>query len=167
MTQNLHDRLEKALHGSGQSPAEIHGELTALHAAGALQADAWLDRQPEEAKDALGALVQQTNLDDPECGFQPLLPEDGEPLAKRIAALAAWAGSFLSTLGTLKIDPAQVQDDDVRQFVIDMAAIAQAQRYKQDHPQAEASYAELVEYVRAGSMLLRAHVLSEGGAGKP
>jgi yecA family protein len=122
------------------------------------------DTQPrgEDAKVCLTLLVSLYEstlpaLDDESMRFQPLLPDDVQPLAERAQALAQWASGFLTgmALGGLKKDAALPQD--VREALHDMDAVTQVQLDPGGEDD-EAAYAELVEYLKVATLLVRANL---------
>lgn len=167
-----YDELNEALRrvGSSADVAECHGLLSGLlcvketvdsatwisHILGA-EPDEEVDMN-EDGRALLSALLGRVldQLNDMDYGFHPLLPDDDEPLEKRAAALAEWCQGFvlgLSMGGIEEIGPLPEASDEI---IKDMAEIAQM------HADAdaatnedEAAYAEIVEYVRMGVLLVR------------
>jgi hypothetical protein len=86
--------------------------------------------------------------------FRPLLPDDGQPLGARSAALAAWCSGFLYGLvrGGLWHD-AELADDS-REFIDDLSELTGIDGIDDESDEEEAAFHELVEYVRVGVMLL-------------
>lgn len=164
LTQLL-DGLEVAVGAS-----DLHGSLTGLISARAAPpAGDWLGRLAfEDLADALArgadrapfdALLAETGaaLDDPDCGFEPLLPEADAPLAARSAALVEWCRGFLGGLGLAGAgaDLERRLSAAGREMLGDLARIGAARFDDDDGEEAEAAYAEIVEYVRVGVLLLR------------
>lgn len=90
-----------------------------------------------------------------EMEFEPLLPDDDEPLEQRATALAQWCQGFLYGFGTGK----PVRDEDLKgqidEILRDLAHIARSTVDVGDAgEEEEASYAELVEYLRVGVQLI-------------
>jgi hypothetical protein len=86
--------------------------------------------------------------------FEPLLPDEGEPLANRVAALAAWSGGFLYGVGTGASEQAIAAAGDVGEFLRDLADIARVELEPGRGADAgEGDFAELFEFVRAGAQL--------------
>lgn len=90
-----------------------------------------------------------------EMEFEPLLPDDDEPLEQRATALAQWCQGFLYGFGTgtpMRPDDLRGQVDEILR---DLSHIARATvdvgNAGEDE---EASYAELVEYLRVGVQLI-------------
>jgi uncharacterized protein YgfB (UPF0149 family) len=162
----------QALHalGYGQAAAEYHGALcgmlcvhsgipdeVVLSADYPPQAD---DEQQEQARNHLAELHAESleALRDPDLGFSPLLPDDDENLASRVEALAQWCQGFLLGLSSQPaLDLAQM-GPDLREAVQDLVQISNAELVGADDGAAEdedeASYTELLEYVRAAVQLL-------------
>jgi len=148
---------------SGIDAAEAHGCLCgALCSHGSYPAAEWAAELVDEADggvppdllDLLAGVREQTleALDGEDMAFTPLLPDDDDALAGRVAALAGWCGGFLYGLGrsgTLVALP-----DDVDEIVRDFGEIARAGLADEEaSEEAEQDYAELVEFVRASVQL--------------
>jgi len=147
--------------------AEAHGALCgALAAVAAFDADAWIgellaaeDGGPEalRLRNLLETLVAETQaaLAGPDLEFRPLLPEDEEPLERRVAALADWCAGFLYGIGTGGLAPgAAAVPAAVEEVVRDFGEISRASIDAEESEESnEESYAEIVEYLRAGTQL--------------
>ncbi len=142
--------------------AEAHGTLAGcLCAAANYRFEDWLleilpdGRARSSAATALQALYASTagSLTGLDMAFQPLLPEDSEPIVERTGALATWCQGFLYGLGS---GTGAAQDvvglpGEVGQVVTDLIAISGAAVDPlQSEESNEAAYAELVEFVRVG-----------------
>ncbi len=175
----IDDALRRA--GAVTEPAEAHGSLCGL--ACVLGADAqssWLAdtlttaEEPdlpaeeigegsagiEEAAALLGGLAAASTraLEAGDMSFQPLLPADDEPLEERTAALAAWCQGFNYGLAlAVRFGDADeaVRHDAIAEIVRDFAEMSQL-GYQEDEGDrdAEADWAELVEYVRVSVQLV-------------
>ncbi len=151
----------------GISASDLHGSLSGLISGGARPTPAnWLAAlELDELADAVAAgadrapfdaLLAETGaaLDDPECGFALLLPEPEASLAERSSALVEWCRGFLGGLGLAGPDLDRRLSEAGREMIADLARIA-ASRFDDDaSEEAEEAYAEVVEYVRVGVMLL-------------
>lgn len=126
----LESLLDQAGAGQGPDTDRCHALLVGLHA--------------ELRRDLAGT----------ELKFAPLLPGDDVPLAARVAALGEWCEGFLFGLG-LAGDAAAHGGSEVREVVEDFAQIARAGLEDEAGSEAdEVAYAELVEYLRAGTQLV-------------
>lgn len=90
-----------------------------------------------------------------EMEFEPLLPDDDEPLEQRATALAQWCQGFLYGFGT----GTPVRPDDLKgqieEILRDLSHIARAAvDVGAAGEEEEASYAEIVEYLRVGVQLI-------------
>lgn len=142
--------------------AEAHGTLAGcLCAAAHYRFEDWLldilpdGRAQPSAAVALQALYASTlgSLTGLEMGFEPLLPEDGDPIVERTGALATWCQGFLYGLGSGAGATQDVADlpGDVGQVVTDLIAISGAEvDPMQSEESNEEAYTELVEFVRVG-----------------
>jgi uncharacterized protein YgfB (UPF0149 family) len=164
------DEFESAL-AAVEAPvaaAEAHGALCgALAGISGFSAADWLadlvpragtSTEPEalRSRNLLETVYDETleSLTGADMDFEPLLPDDEESLERRVAALAAWCSGFLYGLGTASVPPPEQLTDEVAEVLRDFAEIARAVVDSDESPESgEASYAELVEYLRAGTQL--------------
>lgn len=153
---------------AGVGAADLHGSLSGLISGGARpHAGSWLATlELDELADAVAAgadrapfdaLLAETGaaLDDPDFGFAPLLPEPETPLAERSSALVEWCRGFLGGLGLAGPDLDTRLSEAGREMITDLARIASSSFDDDTSEEAEEAYAEVVEYVRVGVMLLR------------
>ena len=87
--------------------------------------------------------------------FQPLLPDDEQPLNGRANALALWCTGFLYGLGTGQISDLEALNGDVGEIVRDFTEISRASgdAAEQDDSN-EQAYAELVEFIRVAAQVV-------------
>jgi yecA family protein len=162
------DDVEAALAAIDASlaPAEAHGSLCgALVAVRGLSASDWLDsvasgaaddEEALRARNLLEALFDETAtaLSAQDMEFAPLLPDDEDPLERRVSALAEWCAGFLSGIGTGELPPHSEMPPEVEEVLRDFGEIGRATVDGDESEESnEASYAELVEYLRAGTQL--------------
>jgi len=157
--------------GAMQEPAESHGLLSALLCAGQDAIATWLaELHPEQrdgdllAKQAMDTLegfaaVVKVQLQGADFSYELMLPSDEEPLPSRVFALAQWCQGFYLGLGIAGINDLEKLPEDSREVVKDMTEIARIENYddKAEQPPSEedeAAYAELVEYLRVGVLLI-------------
>jgi uncharacterized protein YgfB (UPF0149 family) len=152
--------------------SDVHGSICGLLCGGGGDGD-WMrslalaDAVAGAAgRGLLDALLDwsRQQLDDPDYGFQPLLPRDDQPLRARAEALASWCRGFLGGFG-LAPRPSGL-GDEAEEVLTDLAGIA-ASRFETDAAgeEEEGAYAELIEYVRMAAMFLRSEQASrETGA---
>ncbi len=146
--------------------AEAHGTLCgALVAIGGLSAGDWLadlvteavvDEDALRSRNLLETLFDETAaaLSAQDMEFEPLLPTDAESLELRASALGAWCTGFLFGIGTGKLPPREEMPPEVTEALADFAEISRATADSDETEESsETSYAELVEYVRAGAQL--------------
>jgi len=157
--------------GATQEPAECHGLLSALLCGNVDAVPLWLNElMPEqhegdllqtESKQVLKgfAALVKTQLQSTDLSYELLVPDDDEPLYKRVFALAQWCQGFYLGLGVIGINDLETLPDDSREVVQDMMEIARIENYdeqsdEQVDEEDESAYAELVEYLRVGVLLI-------------
>ncbi len=159
--QGVLGRLDSAV-----GAAEAHGWLCgALCLRKEFAATDWLGELTDEtagqlvsarALPALRELHEETleSLRTPGFTFAPLLPADEAPLEERVSALAEWCGGFLYGIAAAGANEAATKAGDVGEILNDMAEISRAGLEPgRETDAAEADYAELQEFVRAGAQL--------------
>lgn len=153
---------------SGIEAAECHGVLC-----GVLCAQRAFDPRPwsgyvlgacdpgnayvREARNELESMSEAAlaALNDPEYGFQPMLPPDETPLQLRTQAMSQWCQGYVEGLRLGGIEHPEKLDGDAGEIVRDLGEIGKAGRFHvDDSDENEADFAELVEYLRAGVRLV-------------
>jgi len=144
--------------------AEAHGTLAgALCTASSYRFEDWLQeilpdgRAQPVSSGALRSLffVTAETLAGAEMAFEPLLPEDAQPLDERAAALSQWCVGFLYGLGSGSIPDVSKLPGEAGEVVRDFDEITRVGVGEGDSDeQNEAAYAELVEFVRVGVQLV-------------
>ncbi|HEB94178.1 MAG TPA: YecA family protein [Gammaproteobacteria bacterium] len=155
--------------GAQQEPAELHGTLTGLLCANSnAEADIWLqnlfphvpsgDLLGDEAFDELKKLhkTSRARLNATDCEFQLLVPDDDSGLDQRVHALGEWCQGFLVGLSLGGISDFKALPEDAREIAEDIVEIARADSsYRfNGSEEDEHAYAELVEYLRVGVLLI-------------
>lgn len=150
----------------GVAASDLHGSLTGyLCGGGRAGARDFLEAlalEGETAGAANGAhrVLEQlygechAQLEDPELGFAPLLPEDGRPLAERADALVEWCRGFLGGLGLAGAGTQRPLSDDGQEILRDLGTIAGSRFSYGDDDEDENALAEVLEFVRVGVLLL-------------
>ena len=152
------DQRLRAL-GASASASECHGVLCGLLAAGHADArSSWLAESV--GREAPGGEIDQlyddtvARIDDRDFDFELLLPSDDDvDLEERARALADWAGGFTFGVACAGRHPDDLPDE-VAEFVRDAAEIARLTGVGTGEGD-ESDYAEVVEYLRAGTLLTR------------
>lgn len=87
--------------------------------------------------------------------FEPLLPDDEQPLNGRANALALWCSGFLYGLGSGHISDLEALNGDVGEIVRDFTEISRATGDDADADESnEQAYAELVEFIRVAAQVV-------------
>lgn len=161
-----YDDLADALARLGfkQEPAEYHGALCGalcVREPGEIDPLRLLEGpKGAEAGDAAQALHRlrgqsAESFVDSELGFEPLLPDDEEELARRVRALGAWCEGFLFGLATGKPISMKSVSPELKEIVNDFTEFTKAGVGEEDDGEIEeTAYAELVEYIRVGAQLI-------------
>lgn len=155
--------------GVAAGPAEAQGLLCGLICTGAEGVrEIWLREllpDPDEAGDllrsecrqALERVYQETHdaFDGPGVGFELLLPDEGQPLRNRAAALTDWCQGYLYGLGLAKAPLGQLSEEtleglkDITEVTkLDLSAL-------EDGEEAEIDLTEVAEFVWVAAMLVR------------
>ncbi|MGD8429062.1 MAG: UPF0149 family protein [Ectothiorhodospiraceae bacterium] len=175
-----YEPLKDALEAVGAAPgaSEAHGLLCGMMS-GPERADraSWIalvldgtHPRGDEAKICLAQLAQLfdatgESLEDAELGFQPLLPGDDAGIGERAEALGDWCRGYLAGLGMGGLQSRRELPKEVSEVLRDLGDIGQVEADAVDDEENEEAYAELVEYVRVGALLVMEHLGT--AAGKP
>jgi uncharacterized protein YgfB (UPF0149 family) len=114
-------------------------------------------RAHPEATETLRELYAGTveALEDSGMQFEPLLPEDEQPIDARAAALGQWCQGFLYGLGVGALPDARQLPGEVGEIVRDIGEISRVGVDRSESEESnESAYAELVEFVRVGVQLV-------------
>jgi len=153
------------------TPSEVHGTLAGLLSAiTSAKAELWQhnlwpqtshdsgDLLAAEALEAFNQLhdITRLQLNDPNCEFQLLLPVDDDHIDNRVNALGDWCQAFLVGLALGGIKDFAPLPDNAREVANDLVEIARAgSSYSlEGNEEDENAYAELVEYIRVGVLLI-------------
>ena len=111
-----------------------------------------------EAAVELATLLQVTSqeLADVTCDFNPLLLGETASMDVRLHALSEWIQGFLLGLARGGVEEYSTLPEEAAEFVEDLVEMARATGYQleEDEEENEASYMELVEYLRTGILLM-------------
>ena len=153
------------------TPSEVHGTLAGLLCAiTSAKAELWQHNlwphMPQDSGDLLAAEaleifnqlhdITRLQLNDPNCEFQLLLPVDDDHIDNRVNALGDWCQAYLVGLALGGIKDFAPLPDDAREVANDLVEIARAgSSYSlEGNEEDENAYAELVEYLRVGVLLI-------------
>lgn len=147
--------------------AELHGNLCGWLCGGTeTEIERWQTRlgmeqalgqaSSDDAERVLDTLarVSWSQLENESFDFQPLLPPDSDAISKRTDALLSWSAGFLGGLGLAGYQPSP-KDEGCAEFLDDLNRIARSEIEMRDDPEEdEAAYAELVEFLRMGALMV-------------
>jgi uncharacterized protein YgfB (UPF0149 family) len=144
--------------------AEAHGTLAgALCTASTYRFEDWLQEILPEGRlhtESTGALrglyfLTTETLAGADMTFEPLLPEDAQPLDERASALSQWCVGFLYGLGSGAIQDLSKLPGEVGEVVRDFDELTRVGVGAGDSEEEnESAYAEIVEFVRVGVQLV-------------
>jgi uncharacterized protein YgfB (UPF0149 family) len=173
--------LERAF-AAGAVPvdtAEAHGSLCgALCVRAGFDCGDWVDEvlagtedaAAPHARELMAAVFDETAraLGGVEMEFEPLLPDEDADLTVRVAALAQWCMGFLYGLGAGQLPSLDEIPGDVGEVLRAFSEIGRATVDAADGEESnEASYAELLEFVRAGTQLVYEELAAHREHGLP
>jgi hypothetical protein len=149
--------------------AEAHGALCGmLCARGTVELSAWIghvlgDHQNGEGLHELARELAQLHsatleqLNDAVADFHLLLPDDGDGLEQRVAALASWCQGYVYGLAAGGISGETELPADSRELLADFIEISRAamdDSLSDDEEADEIAFVEISEYVRTGVLLV-------------
>jgi uncharacterized protein YgfB (UPF0149 family) len=151
--------------GSLADAAEAHGSLCgALCSMSPYMMQDWVNEiLPDGAalSDESAAMIERVftvtaaSFGEQGMEFEPLLPDDEQPLNGRANALALWCTGFLYGLGTGHISDLEALNGDVGEIVRDFTEISRATGDDADADESnEQAYAELVEFIRVAAQVV-------------
>jgi uncharacterized protein len=161
--QDFEDVLATA--GSLADAAEAHGSLCgALCTVSPYRMQDWVNEiLPDGAalSDESAAMLERVftatanSFGEQGMEFEPLLPDDEQPLNGRANALALWCSGFLYGLGSGHISDLEALNGDVGEIVRDFTEISRATGDDADADESnEQAYAELVEFIRVAAQVV-------------
>lgn len=152
--------------GNPSDPAEVHGLLCGIYCLrGDIGRDVWMlqvlgDGYQEASREEAAVLLElfeatTRQFNDADLGLSLLLPDDDEPLSARADSLGEWCQGFMAGLGLGGIESHQGLSAEVQEFLRDLLEISRLEFDTDEADEAdETAYAEIVEYVRMGILLV-------------
>jgi len=152
------------------TPAELHGHASGMIVVNQdIEVNEWVDliiadysfEGGEKAKllPVLSALFDfaKDKLSADNYTFNILLPDDeSNELSFRLEALSLWCSAFLTGMAFAGLKSDVHMHQDVHEFILDCEKISTVDSMIEESQGEEADYMELVEYVKAGTILLYA-----------
>jgi len=111
-----------------------------------------------EALGVLEQLISEThkNLNDPDMGFELLLPEEKVSISDRLSALSEWCQGYLFGLGLAGVSENKDLSTEINEMLQDLVHISHLDIEEEaESEDNEKDYFELVEYVRIGVLYLQ------------
>jgi hypothetical protein len=158
----------------GTDASELHGSLCGYLAGGgslqqtsvlvALQLDGEATNPTPDDQALLQQFAEQceTELADPELGFEPMLPEDDRPLSERADAMVDWCRGFLGGFGLAGTSAHAKLSEEAQEILRDLGTIAASSFDFGNETEDEDSLIEVQEFVRVGAMLLHTECTAHG-----
>jgi uncharacterized protein len=154
-----------AMAGGLADAAEAHGSLCgALCSVSPYRMQDWINEiLPDGAglSEESSAMIERvftataTSFGEQGMEFEPLLPDDEQPLNGRANALALWCTGFLYGLGTGYSADLESMGGDVGEIVRDFTEISRATGDDAEGDESnEQAYAELVEFIRVAAQVV-------------
>jgi len=149
-------------------PSELHGLATGLLVVDSTVLESRFlqfvyegpepgDGSVKESAQQLGQLFQATRagLLATTLVFEPLVPDDDEPLAVRIEAVCEWVRGLVYGLTEQGIHQQDDLPEDVSGFVNDLIEISKSGYAADEGEEGEMVYADLLEYLRIGTLMVQ------------
>ncbi|HMV71985.1 MAG TPA: UPF0149 family protein [Pseudomonadales bacterium] len=144
--------------------SRVHGALTGGLCCGAPDDAGWWEHILDAA---IGTLpldqrlrrmlaLTEAALADPDCGFEPLLPDEYASLSERVAALADWCDAFVLAFAAGRTARSATSDEDT-ELLADLNAIAaelDPEAVVSGGEDDEDDFMQLVECVRVAALSL-------------
>jgi|SRR5882724_3341896 len=152
----------------GVGPSDLHGSLTGyLCGGGVADSRSWLTALELNPDDTVADIPHSVLTDlygqcaawfnDPELGFEPLLPPADAALERRADALVEWCCGFLGGLGLAGVSRHGLSADGA-EILKDFGTIAGTHFEYADGEEDEAALIEVIEFIRVGVLLLHAEL---------
>jgi len=152
-----------------QDAAEQHGQLCALLCLlDSVTVEQWLamvlppvekgDALQSETRSILSEVYDVTvqTIDAEDFDFQLLLPDDDASLSIRLQSLSHWCQGFLMGITHAGITDIEKLASNLPEIVRDFVEISRAESFEiENSEEDEASYLEISEFVRMGTLLFR------------
>lgn len=143
---------------------EIHGVLSGIVCTGSSNHDVELALRILELEDDVPQIINnlmqmlladiRNQLKGGDYGFQPMLPDDDEPLASRISALADWCDGFIAGFAGAWVRDESSMMPETREVLADFSRIAQVDQDDEalSEKENEVNFMEIVEYARMAAI---------------
>lgn len=144
------------LHGSLCGYLAGGGSLRGTSVLGALQLDGEATDPSPDDQALLQRLARQceTELADPELGFEPSLPADDRPLTERADAMVDWCRGFLGGFGLAGTAAHAQLSEEAQEILRDLGTVAASSFDFGNEAEDEDALIEVQEFVRVAAMLL-------------
>ena len=144
------------LHGSLCGYLAGGGSLRGTSVLGALQLDGEATNPSPDDQALLQRLATQceSELADPELGFEPSLPADDRPLTERADAMVDWCRGFLGGFGLAGTAAHAQLSEEAQEVLRDLGTVAASSFDFGNETEDEDALIEVQEFVRVAAMLL-------------
>lgn len=161
----------------GTTASELHGSLCGFLSGGgrfgrrsplavlALDGEAVAPTVADNSLLERACTQAQDQLNDPELGFEPLLPADDRPLADRAESTVEWCRGFLGGFGLAGSPSHAKLSDEAQEILRDIGTIAASHLDFGNEAEDEDALIEIHEFVRVGAMLLHTECGGDPAAG--
>lgn len=156
------------------TPAELHGHVCGMLIVNfELKANEWIEIILEDYcfdsvdKNNLSTVLEslfefaKEKLNSENFSFNLLLPSDEDELSSRLDALSSWCSNFLSGMAYAGFKSLGQLSEEANEFIQDLEKISKVETNYDGSQGEEADYYELVEYVRAGTMIVYGEFASQ------
>lgn len=154
------------------SSSEIHGNMCGYLCAGARhQAETYfnflLSNHSNNSRTIAGMLFEvyalnQQQIENLDCEFQLLLPDDNEPLEARSRAFASWCEGFMQAMTICGINCESLHDEEAQDSLLHIIEFAKLDYENLDiSDQDEFALMEVIEYTRMAVLHIRHDLIEQ------
>ena len=112
---------------------------------------------PADVIESMGQWFDEikNQLQDSHLRFELCLPDDDQPLEKRVCALQEWCRGFILGIAISGVKDFGKLPEDTQELITDFSRIGAEEEFDLDNiDEAEISYTDIAQYVRIGVLLI-------------